>query len=428
MFKYFKKVKEYIKKDIIPGISKAGSSNIVQAISGGLMFTLPITLTAAVFSIFAKFPIPSIANWLSKTGLTVHFNAVLGGTLNLIAIFTVVSISYTYTKLLKKPNTNPLIAAFMALAAFIILIPQTVGKTSALSMTYLGSTGMFVGIILGLGIAKLYTILAQKKHLTIKLPDTVPPMVTESFRPLIVSFIILVLVLLIRIGFAVTPFKTFYAFINLIVTTPLMKLGSSIPAWIAIGTIANLLFFFGVHPNAINSALTPILLTMAYKNLEAYQKGITIPYKANLIVDSFLNNDAVGSTFSLLVVILVVAKSKRYRSLAKLAIVPNFFNINEPVIFGLPVMLNPFLLIPFFFSTIITGVIGWVGAATGFISYYNPAFVLALPWTTPKVIASFFTQGWQGVVLRVACFVVICFVYLPFVKMMDRTELKKERN
>lgn len=418
-----------IEKYILPVATKFGQNRVIQAISGGLMYTLPLTLGASLFSILANFPIPAVNAYFASVGLTPHFNAVLGGTLNAIALFIAFSIPYAYTKLFNQSSANPLVAAMLSAASFIIMMPQTVGKggkIAALSYDYLGSSGMFVAILMGLVIARVYVWLAGKKRLVIRMPEGVPPMVSQSFEPLLIAMIIILGVVTVRIALGYTPLHNIFDLVKLVIGDPLMKLGSSAPALIAITIIANGLFFFGIHPNAINSALMPLLLTFAMANIEATQKGLAMPYKDIMILNSFLNNDAVGSTLSLLAVVLIFCKSKRYRSFSKVAILPNFFNINEPVIFGLPIMLNPVLLIPFLLSTVITATIGYLGSVTGFISTYNQALAVGIPWTMPKIFTSFFTMGWQGVVLRIVCFIVIGLVYLPFIKALDNKELAKE--
>ncbi|KRL14457.1 PTS sugar transporter subunit IIC [Schleiferilactobacillus perolens] len=430
MTKLYSHFETGIEKYILPAATKFGQNKVIQAISGGLMYTLPLTLGASVFSILANFPIPAVDKYFSTLGLTAHFNAVLGGTLNAIALFIAFSIPYAYTKLLNRSSANPLIAAMLSAASFIIMMPQTVGKAgkiSALSYDYLGSSGMFVAIILGLVIARIYVWLSGKKRLVIHMPDGVPPMVSQSFEPLLVSLLIILGVVAVRIVLGFTPLKNIFSLVQMVIGGPLLKLGSSAPALIAITVIANGLFFFGIHPNAINSALMPLLLTFAMANVEAAQKGLAMPYKDIMILNSFLNNDAVGSTLSLMAVILIFCKSKRYRSFSKVAIVPNFFNINEPVIFGLPIMLNPVLLLPFLISTVVTASIGYLGSITGFIATYNQALALGIPWTMPKVITSFFTMGWQGVALRILCFVLVGAIYLPFIKALDKKELDKEK-
>lgn len=430
MSSFYNKFQAIIDSRVLPLATKFGSNKVIQAISSGLMYTLPLTLGASIFSILANFPVPVINQWLSEVGLSEQFNALMGGTLNVIGLLIAFSIPYSYTKLLNKSSANPLMAAFISVASFITLMPQTVGeeKLSALSYDYLGSSGMFVAIILGLAIAKIYVVLSQNKKLLIRMPEGVPPMVSQSFEPLVVAFIILAGVVVVRIGLSYTPVGNMFNLIQIFIGNPITKIGSSAPALILITVIANGLFFFGIHPNAVNSALVPLLMNMALANVEAFQKGVSLPYKDIMIVNSFLNNDAVGSTLSLLIAILIFCKSKRYRSFAKVSAIPNLFNINEPVIFGLPIMLNPVLLIPFLLSTVVTASIGYIGSVTGFISHYDPTLALGMAsvWTIPKVISSFFIMGWQGLFLRIVSMVVMVGVYLPFIKALDRQELAKE--
>ncbi|HHD1574557.1 TPA: PTS sugar transporter subunit IIC [Enterococcus faecium] len=426
----FSSFQSSIDKYVLPIASKFGSNKAIQSISGGLMYTLPLTLGASIFSILANFPIPTVNTWINNMGLTEHFNALIGGTLNIIGLLIAFSIPYSYTKILNKSRSNPLMAAFLSIASFITLMPQNVGEENlpALSYDCLGSSGMFVAIILGLAISQVYVKLSQNKKLLINMPEGVPPMVSQSFEPLIVSVIILAIVVVIRIGLSYTDIGDIFNLIQTFISNPITKIGGSVPTFILIGMIANGLFFFGIHPNSINSALMPLLLNMTLGNITAYQEGTIMPYKDIMIVNSFLNNDAVGSTLSLLIAILIIGKSKRYRSFAKISAIPNLFNINEPIIFGLPIMLNPVLFIPFFLSTFITGIIGYIGSTSGFISYYDPVLALGMAsiWTIPKIITSFFIMGWQGLLLRLISMAIMVMVYMPFIKALDNQELSKE--
>lgn len=427
----YSKFEKIVNNKLLPIATKMGNNNAIQAVSTGLMYALPLTLTASFFSLLVNFPVKSVALWFEGVGLKPHFEALMGGTLDMIALFMIISIPYAYIKIKGKANTNPIMGAFLALAAFVILMPQHVGEGEsifkALSYDFIGSSGMFAAILVGLSIAQLYILLAQNRKLIFKMPEGVPPMVTQSFEPLFVSLIILVGVVLLRFAVALTPVGNIFNLVNIVIAQPLMKLGGSPFALIAIAVVANSLFFFGIHPNVINTAITPLLFTMVFASIEAFQTGAEMQYKVALITNAFTNNDAVGSTLSLLIAILIFGKSKRYRSLAKMTIVPNIFNINEPVIFGFPIMLNPILLLPFALSTVITGFIGYFGAVTNFISYYNPMMSIGLPWTVPRVITSYFAMGWEGLVLRLLCMIVMVFVYLPFLKILDRQEMKNEQ-
>ncbi|WP_431383225.1 PTS sugar transporter subunit IIC [Enterococcus gallinarum] len=397
------------------------------------MLTLPITLVASLFSILANFPVTSVNEWFKRNGLSEQFNAMVGGTLNIISIFIVIGISYTYTKRLNKPKGNPLVAAILSLAAFIIFMPQTmiVGKenVAGLSFDYLGSNGIFVAMVLGLVISRVYIALSQHKKILIKLPDSVPPMVVESFEPLVIAVITLTGVILVRIGLSLTPLGNLFDVIQIVIAGPLTKLGGSIPSLLAIAVIGNLLYFFGIHPNAINGVITPITLTMALANVEAFKVGAHMPYRDILITSSFFGNDGTGNTLSLLLAILIFGKSARYRSLSKVTLVPNIFNINEPVVFGMPIAFNPLLAIPFLLAPVISGMIGYIGVISGFIVNYNPITGLGLAylWTLPKIITSYLTMGWQGLVLRVISIIAMIFVYLPFVKLLEKQEALEEQ-
>lgn len=427
MSKLYDKFQKFCNEKLLPVATKFGQNKIIISISSGLMYTLPLTLGASLFNILANFPIPAVNAWIVAMGLDVHFNAIIGGTLNAISLFMSVSIAYSYCKELGVKEANPIMAAFFSLASFLILMPQTINDVKAISYDYIGSSGMFMAIILGISITALYTKLIKNKRFVMKMPEGVPPMVSQSFAPLFVGLIILTLLAAIRIGLGMTPLNNAFNLIQVCIANPIMKVSSSVPTLIIITIVANGLFFFGIHPNAINTAIVPLLYTMLMTDINNYSAGLPLQYKDILVTNSFLNNDAVGSTLSLLAAVFIFCKSKRYRSMAKMMIVPNICNINEPVIFGFPIMLNPMLLIPFILSTPVSALIGYFASVTGFISTYNPIIALGLPWTTPKIVASFLSMGWQGALLRVVTFVVLMFIYLPFVKVLDKQELLKEK-
>ncbi|GEO48219.1 PTS sugar transporter subunit IIC [Companilactobacillus kimchii] len=422
-------IQSKVSKKLVPMMTKLGQVKILQALSGGMMMILPLTLGAAIFSLLGSFPIPSVAKYFASIGLSDQFNAISNGTMGVLAIFTTLAISYNYAKLLK---TNPIIPALFSGATFFILQPQTimVGKKSVqgFQLSNLGSSGIFVSMFIAILIPLLYAKLSKNKKLTLKMPGSVPPMVAESFEPIFIGIILLFMVFIVRFGFSITSYNDVFTFVTKIVAQPLMNVGASIPALFLVYVLANILFFFGIHPNAIMSVITPIILPMMMISIDQFNKGQTVHYLSNLIMFDFMNNDGTGSTLSLMLCIFLFGKSKRYRSFAKLGIIPNMFNINEPVIFGFPIMLNPIMFIPFVLSTVVSGFMGYIAMKIGFIATYNPNFsAVILPWTVPKFIGSFFTMGWQGVVMRLLIMVVIIFLYYPFFKVLDNQELKLEQ-
>lgn len=417
-----------ISEKIVPAMSKLGQVKILQALSGGMMLTLPLTLGAAIFSLLGSFPIPRVAEYFQKIGLTEQLNAISGGTMGVLALFTTVAIAYSYSKLLEIKEIT---AVLFSLAAFLILSPQqiTVGDESVggFLSSNLGSSGIFVSMLIGIFIPWTYSKLVKNKKLVLKMPDTVPPMVTMSFEPIFIGIILLFFVFIVRLGFSFTSFGTIFSFINESVAKPLLDIGASVPSLFLIYVLANILFFFGIHPNAIMSVITPVVMTMMMMSIEQFNAGESVKYFNNLVVFDFMNNDGTGSTLSLMICILFFGESKRYRSFAKLGTIPNIFNINEPVIFGFPIMLNPIMFVPFVLSTIVSGGIGFIAVQIGFITSYNPNFsAVILPWTVPKFIAAFFTMGWQGVVVRIVIMIVLVALYYPFFKYLDKEEVANE--
>lgn len=348
--------------------------------------------------------------------------------MGVLAIFITATIAYSYSLLL---DVKAITSVMFSLAGFFILSPQqiTVGETSVggFASANLGSSGIFVAMIISIVIPLLYSKLSKNKKLVFNMPDTVPPMVAQSFEPIFIGMILLFAIFSVRLGFSYTTFGDVFSFVNQIVAKPLLSIGASIPALFIVYVLANILFFFGIHPNAIMSVLTPVLLPMMMISIEQFNQGQQMEYMNNLIIFDFMNNDGTGSTLSLMICIHLFGKSKHYKSFAKVATIPNLFNINEPVIFGFPIMLNPLLFIPFVMSTVVSGLVGLFAMNIGFISHYNPNFsAVILPWTVPKFIASFFTMGWQGVVLRLFIMVLLVFVYYPFFKVLDNQEIRSE--
>lgn len=423
-----KNFQKWLEKFLVPISTKLGQNKILQSISSGMVMTLPVTIGASVFSIFASFPIKGVADWFNQIGITSSMMAIVNGSMNILALFIAFTIAYSYTQ---KSDGNGVIAGLFSLSSFFILAPQSVGTgkkvVNAFQMNYLGSEGIIVAIILSVLIGMYYTRLSKNKKLVIKLPDSVPSMVSSSIEPLLIGIIIYITVFIVRAVFDFTPFGNVFDFVNQIITTPLLHIGGSPLTLILLFVLSNILFTFGIHPAAIQSVIMPLVISMMVSSAPAFQEGKTIPYLENLVVFAFANNDAAGATLSLIVVGLILGKSKRYREFFKISSVPNLFNINEPVVFGLPIVLNPILFIPFALSTFISGGMALLAVKIGFITSYNPSLGMGMPWTMPKVISNVMVMGWQGGVIWVINFILMCLLYVPFFKIIDQQALREER-
>lgn len=407
---------------------KISGNHSLQALSSGVIMTLPVMLGASLFTIMAAFPVPSVKDWLASNGFTTNLEALVGGTLNILALLISFTVAYSYAKL---KNTNAVVSGLFSLTSFAALMPQVFGagknEFRGLSANYLGNAGILIAILIGLLISHIYVRLVRSKKLTVKLPDSVPTMVTSSLEPVFIGMVIYLIVFIIRMLASLTPFENIFDLLNTVITLPLVNIGGSVPSILLIYTLANLLFFFGIHSSVLLSAMLPILMNMGIQNYNAFQAGHKMPYMAQMFVAGKVNLDGAGSTLALLLCILFFTKSQRYKSLSKLAIIPNLFNINEPVIFGMPIVYNFILMIPFVLSSFVSGGIAWLAVKIGIITTYNPAIGLALPWTTPKIIESFLSAGVRGLIVYLLGFIVMIAVYYPFVKKLDSLELLNEQ-
>lgn len=245
------KVQNGLEKALAPTASKMGQSKMLRSLSNGVIMTLPLTLGASIFMVLANFPVPAFTEWLNKIGVAAQLNAIAGGTLSILALFISFTVAYCYTKELEG---KPEVGGLLSLASFLILAPQMVGsgKTAlaGFANSYLGSQGIFVAIIVALTVGYSYSKLAQFKKLTIKLPDSVPPMIADSFSPLIIGIIIFAGDFVVRLAFSFTMWGNIFDFINKIIAAPLVSIGGSVPAFIFVYMLANLFFWLDciLHP------------------------------------------------------------------------------------------------------------------------------------------------------------------------------------
>jgi PTS system cellobiose-specific IIC component len=188
---------------------------------------------------------------------------------------------------------------------------------------------------------------------------------------------------------------------------------------------AHILWFFGIHgTNITDSVFRPILYALSAENLRALEVGQPLPHIINTqFQDLFATFGGAGSTLSLLIAMFFFCRSKRIKELGKISIVPGIFNINEPIIFGLPIVLNPIIAIPFILTPMVNILISWITMNIGLVPICNGVI---MPWTTPPIISGFLSSGWQGALLQVFLIALGVVIYYPFIKTIDKQYLKDE--
>lgn len=422
---FFDKFQNGLEKVVGPIATRVAESKYIKALTEGFMCTMPITLGVAVIAVLSNLPIASWTDFLNNTGLYQVGQDVVSLTLSLLAIYVVSAVGYCFTK---NEHENGIIGAVMSTAAFIVLMPiqtfttEAGASVSTLATSYMGSDGIFVAIILGLLIPRLYCFL-MTKNLRLKLPDSVPPMVSQSLAPTFVAMIIFTLVFFVKYACTFTSYGNVYAAISSIIGGPVASFGASPISLILVFTFMNLIWFFGIHPNTILMPYMPILMMASMANTEAFLAGETMPFLVFSILGACVQIGGAGNTLGLCIATLF-AKSDKYKTMRKLVIPANIFNINEPIIFGFPVMLNPLYLIPMIFSPALSGFAAW-----GLLSFipvtFNPT--ISMPWVTPGFITVFFQGGFTLLIIWLISLIIHFIMYLPFFLIDDKNAFMAEQ-
>lgn len=350
-------------------------------------------------------------------------------TLNVAGLMLAVTFAYFLAR--NKEYSNPIGVVVAVVPCFLALVPlmievvpngvtEAVSISGILSYAHIGSKGIFAAIIAGILGTELYLFLTKSKKLRINLGENIPPAVANSFNTMIpliltVSIFAFASFLIQRLG------TDFMSLIERFIQEPLRGVNTSLPGYLLIMCLANLLFSFGIHQSVLTgSLLDPLLLVNMNENMLAFSNGEPIPHIINgafhQIYGGLLGGS--GTTLGLILAIFVFSKYKAYRDIAKLGLAPNLFNINEPIIFGLPIVFNVSLIIPFVLSPIIGTVIGYLATSLGLVNHC----VVAIPWTAPPFISGYLaTAGdWRAPIVQLIIIVLTALWYLPFLKISER--------
>ncbi|WP_196001206.1 PTS cellobiose transporter subunit IIC [Clostridium sp. 1001271B_151109_B4] len=418
----------------IPLAEKIGKNKYLTSIRDGFLLTTPLLIIGSFFLLIANFPIKNWTEFWARffgENWTAYMAKPTNATFDIMAILAVVGIAYSFSRELK---VDKLSGAAVALVSWFILMPYKVsdGSTtlSGIPLDWIGSKGIFIGIITAFVSVHIYAWVI-KKGWVIKMPKGVPPAVTQSFAALIPSAVVLGVFFLINSLLALTPYGNAFEFIFRFLQQPLLVLGNTLGAVLVAMGFQHFFWFFGINGGSIvGSIMQPILTPLSIENLAAFQAGATLPNVINQqFYDLFTTFGGAGSTLSMLIAMIIVCKSKRIKNLSKISVIPALFGINEPVIFGLPIVLNPTILIPFLLTPLINILISYFSMVSGLVPFTSG---ISMPWTTPVIISGFLTTGWRGAVLQLILVILGIFIYMPFVRMMDKQyqndELKENDN
>lgn len=403
---------------------KFGENRYVKVIAEGMMGLMPITLVGSFCLILAQLlggienP-PAPVAWLAAM---FNVGSIVGS--SLISIFVVITLAAVMAKVCKQ-DVGPTI--LIALASFLVVTP--VGNflkdataerpTAAIDISYLGSKGMFVAIIVSILAARLYAAVIDRNW-TIKMPEQVPPFVSKTFEQLIPVTLVLITFMLVNAIFTITPFGNVHDFIYAYLQMPLQSLGSNVISACVLVFVSELLWFFGIHGSAVTrSLMTALFGPQGYANMEAVAAGELPQFiLSEWFIETFKGPRAMALAFLL----IVVVRSTHLKSIGKVAAVPSLFTITEPMKFGIPMVLNPWLLIPMSFAPVVSILMAYYATVWGFL----PIISVNVSRFIPAPFQGFIAAGWQGGLMQILQFAVIVLLYLPFLKQVDRNSLSLE--
>jgi len=420
---------------LAPIANKFAANKSLQAVMYGFMTILPLTLLGAMATLLASLQIKEYQAFIVATHLKTIFAFVPSVTTGMLAIYSVYSIAKALADRLGYEKHATIIGV-ISLFVFLMMIPLGVTGVSAvnkevvvigaaLSTKFLGSAGIFSAILIGLLVPRLY-ILILKMNWVIKMPEGVPPAVANSFAALIPGFIIAITFALVRYGFTLTAYVDLNSFLYTTVQAPLKGLTASPITFMIFLFMVSLFWFFGIHGGmVVMPLLTALYLPLSLENLAAYGAGSALP---NLIVQSdwFIYGmiGGGGATIGFALWMSFFAKSKRYKSLGRLALPASLCGINEPITFGAPVVMNPLLMIPFFLTPQITFGLSYLARILNLVPALNG---VEIPTGTPLFLSAFLAGGWPVVVLQIVLVGVTLLCYAPFAAILDKKALAEEK-
>lgn len=447
------KFNKFLNDKLVPLGAKISNQPHLKAIRDGMVAATPVALlggmtlivtsppvnleTMKPTNIFFQFLI-AWKQWAIQHGLGIEL--LFRSSMGLMALFVCMAISNSLAKHYKMQSMNTMIIA--AVSFLITSAPSNLvvfsdilnksktiekaleGQSMALPMNYLGAEGIFTAIIIGLLVTESTRFL-QDRGLLIKMPEAVPEPVKASFAsiiPLVVNvvgiFLISLLVQSLTGGLLIPDLikKLFSPFVFAV---------DSVVGIFLISIVTQLLWVVGLHGSSIVSGLVGAFeLGNLAANAEAVTKGLapefiyTEPFRA-----FFMILGGAGATIGLNILMLR-SKDKQIRTLGKLAILPSIFNINEPIIFGVPIVLNPVLAIPFIGVQTVNGILTYIVMKLDILG----KTYTYVPWTTPAPIgAAIATMSIIAFFWIIFLIVLDILMWYPFFKTYEKQLLKEEK-
>ena len=427
---------KFLEEKFVPLAAKVGSQKHLVAIRNGFVVAMPATIAGAIAVLLNNFAgvfgekglnMVAIQNgWntvLQTTGLGQICKYVEAGTINVLTVLVLSMIAYNMAKANDGDAKATSVVALASYLAPASIISGELGK--GLDVTVLKSTGLFVGMICALVIGEVFPRLSKMKALKITMPDGVPPAVANAFSSLLPAMIsIFSWVTLCTLIEQFTKL-TIWDLVTAIVSAPLTSISQSVFTVVLMYGMMCFLWTFGLHGSSIvGSVAYPVLTPISLENVAMFAAGKEPQYTVvGGLQSGFAFLGGSGATMGAIFAIFIFSKSKAQKAVASISVAPGIFEINEPLTFGLPIVMNPVYAIPFILGPILMGVITYFLMEAGWVR--RPC--IQVPWVTPPILIGFLCTGgdFRGAIWNAVELVLLTLLWTPFVMMHDKIEAKE---
>lgn len=413
-------MEKLLQEKLLPVAARLGNNKALVSIRDGIILTIPLLLIGSLLMVIASFPIPGWEKYLGDIGVADYLWKGVDSSFGLLGLVASFGIAYFMARQYKVDGIP---AGIVSLSSFITVTPFITGEAGAgMPTAFMASKGLFVAMILGLINGYIYQWFINH-NIQIKMPDGVPPAVSKSFSAIIPGAVTIVGWLIVYATLDKLSLPNLHEIAQGALGGPLGLLGNNVIGLLILIFLNSSFWFVGLHGgNVVNAVMKPLWLANLDANKVAYQTGETLPnIFTSVFMDNFVFIGGGGATIGLVLALGYLAHkkkaSKQLKTLAPITVIPGLFNINEPAMFGVPIVLNILLLVPFILAPMFNLLVAWGAMASGLVplTYTDPG------WTMPPVISGLLATGSiSGSLLQIVLIVLDVLLYLPFVIAIEK--------
>lgn len=413
---------EFLNNKIIPAVTKFAQFKFIRAMQAAVTAGLGATVVGSIFMILLNPPFPAqmsnafIEAWrlwsaANASWLSLGYQV----TLEFVGLYALIGMAVVVAEMNKVRPTNMIV---LSIASFLILSANL--AEGNLVISFLGAKGLITALITGYFVVEFSCWLMQHGF-KINLPEAVPPFVAEPLNALIVNIVVITVIVGVRlIVSAASGGLLLPAVINQLFA-PLFIASDSLIAVVMYSVIVRLLWFFGLHGgNIAGAVMTPIISVTLIENANAFMANQPMPY---IFTAMFVQTWTVMGVLAIVIAMLIVCRSQQLKAISRVAIAPALFNIGEPITFGLPIVMNFKILVPYLLCFALDAAVPYLATSMGLIqrSFVN------IPYTVPAVFKAFLsTMDVRAVILYVILLIVNVLIFIPWLKRYDRELLANE--